>query len=302
MTTNRKSGILHHIGQLFGSEDTSVETSFVSKIPKETVSTPISEPVKIIKHSAISLKMIHDEFYNEVDKNLEDARLVVSTSGILSEEEIYSAGVLSKYGFNNEQVKAVYEKHQKIAQIQLENLKRKALADLILKCKQEYPLYKFISQESVVKLCKRYGLSYGNVLYFNGNVPMKNIKQLEAFKISNKIKARLGNYNHRNTIVDGYLGEYDRNEHLEYAPLMICAPFEMFQKNRQDQIQKNPTIESLSKVLKDDPIVLQPVAIKYDVPSHNCTYNDCYQTFGYLIVTAWGDEASDENVVNEKFN
>ena len=67
------------------------------------------------------------------------------------------------------------------------------------------------------------------------------------------------------------------------APLEICAPVKDF--NTKGMELKD---FKLSKIEIPDPVVLQPVNFK----------GEKY----YLIVTAWGDEASDELVVNETLN
>lgn len=80
------------------------------------------------------------------------------------------------------------------------------------------------------------------------------------------------------------------NKHMTFgyfnylkSPLEIAAPLKDF--NMKDYELKD---FKLSKIEIPDPVVLQPVLFK----------NKKF----YLILSAWGQEASDESVINNKFN
>ncbi len=156
-----------------------------------------------------------------------------------------------------------------------------------------YPNSKFVTEEQVEAICKKYNLVCGEVVRYKGFVPEANLRRIEKFTIREedvpkimgrgKMVYKLGFYP-PNRAFDGkehpiYTDLYSEEE--VKVPLKICAPI-------QDMDMKGMTLEDEYKmkplVIASDPIVLQPVE------------------FGYLIVTAWGDEASDDLVVNEKHN
>lgn len=68
----------------------------------------------------------------------------------------------------------------------------------------------------------------------------------------------------------------DYNESLYFERFLIAAP--------RDQFVAEPQRSWPSEWLLDDPLVLQPVQ------------------GGYLVITAWGDEAADPDVLNERNN
>ncbi len=46
-----------------------------------------------------------------------------------------------------------------------------------------YPSYKFISEPQIQKICKKYGLLYGESKNYLGDIPEKNLSEIEAFKL-----------------------------------------------------------------------------------------------------------------------
>ncbi len=84
---------------------------------------------------------------------------------------------------------------------------------------------------------------------------------------------------------ENYNNDFSSPIHFGYSkcPLEIAAPVKDF--NMTSHEIKDFKI---SKIEIPDPVVLQPVI--YEGIKH------------YLIVTAWGDEAEDELVVNQKMN
>ncbi|HDZ04884.1 hypothetical protein LCGC14_0370490 [marine sediment metagenome] len=179
---------------------------------------------------------------------------------------------------------------------------------------------KVIPQSEIVRAeIKSDGLIYGNVQNYKGDIPEKNINEIENFSIED-IDLVYEN------IAWGGANIASHKDYLQYeekkaqavrpveiieergtaifsafnfpvisptftmfsgdiskAPLEIAAPIKDF-NTKNMEIKKN----KLSKIQVPDPVVLQPVYC--DGQKH------------YLIVTAWGDEASDELVVNETSN
>jgi len=240
------------------------------------------------------VKEIHETFYTEVDRLLSAANISWSQSND-KQDVIIKAERLQKLGFNS--TKEV-ESGNVIAKTKLESSE---IIEAIKYFSQKYPHYKFITEESVKSICEKYGLVYGEVGRYIGNVPDKNLKQIEDFKINEDDECWIhsvqwmGSSSSRPTIsfikkpsstniendfhkYPSYFREYDYKASLE-----IAAPKSDF--NLTSMEVKNFKV---SAIQVPDPIVLQPVIFKNK--KH------------YLIVTAWGDEASDELVVNEKHN
>lgn len=223
-----------------------------------------------------------------------------------------------------------------------ENKEKEALIVAINHFSVKYPNHKFITEGSVKKICQKYGLVYGEISRYKGEVPDKNLKAIEDFKIDEydecyveyrtsswdnfrvvekyKAKEKPIQVNNPNIPDDVWIEgggstaidmqknwveretqrayrsfqEQIRQEVMSYhfgrgrtktekCPLEIAAPVKDF-----DMTGMQVKDSKISKIEIPDPVVLQPVV-----------YNN--QKY-YLIVTAWGLEASDELVVNQKMN
>lgn len=154
------------------------------------------------------------------------------------------------------------------------------------------------------KICGKYGLIYSVVSNYIGTIPDKNLKEIEDFKISdddipmNVFEQKFSDHStHRSLMsvkdvklkwpnINLNYGRFNNNN-IYYTtskiPLHIAAPVKDFTKTNKE-ILDYKLIDSPVK----DPIVLQPVLYK--------------EKRYFLIMTAWGEEAGDENVVNQNFN
>ena len=165
---------------------------------------------------------------------------------------------LINLGFNNEKnISSFKEEMKKIEE-------SKKIKSTIEYYSFKYPFNKFINEESVIRICNKYSLLLTNVDRFIGGIPEKNQKEIINFKID-KID-----------LPHSYSKE---SEYVTGTSLLIVAT--------KDQLNmKNARVQGhkLVDIVKEDPIVLQPVKN------------------GYLIVSAWGIEASDKEVQNPRFN
>jgi hypothetical protein len=251
------------------------------------------------------IKAIHGEF------NTASEKILIMVKQLQSNINVGKASRLFKAGFINAK--------ESIALADIDT----NLCCLIEYYQQEYPNNKFITEKMVVAVCSKYKLVCAPVDKYIGFVPEKNLNQIEAFKVKNQDKAPdemiitsawntgAGNdysfrskgaaYIHNNIGLDkipldhpsieymrgepfsyrggGYIEKYTK---IDRQSLMICAPKKDFKLNGVKRF--GFMFSSFIEVTVPDPIVLKPVR------------------GGYLIVTAWGDEASDENIVNEKMN
>lgn len=300
------------------------------------------------------VEQIHYEFDVAGDNDLAEAKAILATDK--SEEMEAKSKRLQALGFgSSKDVKKTSEyltdRHQ--ASIDVE---------LIAYYKEAYPLNKFINEKSIEKICEKYGIVKGKVEWFTGEVPEKNIQEIENFKVKDKDSlwdkpsswsSRIGSML-APTIIPGELVSYDEHYSHEMgldsqirsnaqevqmemdrmrgfanpslisvmvdngmvdngmvptsdsmsnqfgnhpssyqkAPLQIVAPIADFdsekfdlEKTGYDLTQKVADAPKFDfNWLLNDPIVLQPVKR------------------GYLIVSAWGLEAADPDVMNELMN
>jgi len=249
----------------------------------------------------ITAKQIHDDFYGA------EERLYVDAIGLQHRAPDRSkASRLKRIGFG--MAKPVIDAKD------FEG--RKDVSKLIIEAIEyyriHYPMNKFITESEVEKLCKKYSLVFGNASNYIGDMPEKNLAEIEKFKLRKEdwqeknnydfspgggLESIIGTWTHfleatetarreygmaiRRNFKNNYFQEPSRQieKEVETAqpPFKICAPHQDF--------------NTLGYEVRDgyklvwDPIVLQPVKFK-NIEAH-------------LIVTAWGDEASDELVVNE---
>lgn len=158
-----------------------------------------------------------------------------------------------------------------------------------------FPHHKLITDRGIDIVLKKYGLIKGRSFDFIGEIPDRNLKDIEQFKkhyvqirwemvlrkdpilIAEKLKISVKHAREllkKGRVSTGFIfGEGYSLGSLEFD---ILAPVDQFDVGRK-KIKKNRIIE--------DPIVL------FDL--------DCSL---YVIVTAWGKEASDYLVFNEKHN
>lgn len=281
----------------------------------------IAEPKADLKGKTTNevIEEIHETFYTEVDRLLADAKISRSLDTDKS-ELIAKCERLKALGFTNtKEVKEAEAEIARLSQLKQENESKKTMIEAINYFSMKYPNYKFITEKSVEKICAKYNLVYGAIDRYIGTVPDKNLKHIEDFKvlaedechieeehmnggwgtntlmskrykshseylIEEKMKAEQmkGEGRYHFQALRGSRSMYIREVNMKY-PLEIAAPVKDF--NMEGMEVKG---HKISKVEIPDPVVLKPVI--FAGQKH------------YLIVTAWGIEASDEMVVNQKFN
>lgn len=266
---------------------------FKSKVKEEEIT--VKETVKTNNEW---VEEIHETFYSEVDRLLASAnikhRIETDKEALITKKQ-----KLEALGFSNtKEVQEASSEVSRINNLKNENHEKEVLVEAINYFSFKYPFYKFITEDSVKKICEKYNLIYSTVNNYIGEVPDENLEQMENFKIEDLdksyIKTTFFGIGER-ALTEGVSYEdyltYQENRngiggrvHYLYtdckeSKLEICAPIKDFNvKNMEVRDFKLSKIEIL------DPVVLQPVNFK--------------GTKHYLIVTAWGLEASDELVVN----
>lgn len=127
---------------------------------------------------------IHSEFDTAEDRLLTEAKTILDNiviKDVTAEEE--KSKRLKSLGFKNtievENVKHLIDERN-------QSLKNKRItrnfAELIQYYKQTYPFQKFLTEEEMIRICKKYNLIYAPVSHFSGIVPDKNLTEIENAK------------------------------------------------------------------------------------------------------------------------
>jgi len=233
---------------------------------------------------------IHNEFNIAGENLLKEAKDIIASIRIENEGKVDD---LKSYGFSSTKEVVHTEKERDKKQ------KKEKLANALEYYNIHFPMYKFITQDMALKICEKYNLVLGDVGQFTGFVPENNLRQIKKFfETENELNTIY--YEHyagmwRDSILtkEKYLeGQRRKDEYggtfanFHYGTrkneLQIAAPLKDMKKEGYKLSGRIFTKEI------PDPVVLAPVK-----------YGDVGL---YCIVTAWGDEASDEIVVNETSN
>lgn len=262
---------------------------------------------------------IHENFYTEVDRLLASAK--ISNSLETNKQALIDKhNALISLGFiNSKEVKEAEAELKRISHLRQENLSKERIVGAINYFSFKYPNYKFITEDSVKKICAKYNLVYGTIDKYIGEVPDKNMKHIQEFKISEDDEIHFSKevfheFSGSRLVGDiKYFSTKMISEKLEKKRKYnednpenwihdIITPINMYYSENKGKCQleiaaplKDFDMEKheikdfkISKIEIHDPVVLHPVF--FEGEKH------------YLIVTAWGQEASDELVVNQKFN
>ena len=267
------------------------------------------------------IEEIHETFFTEVDRLLVEANIkkdISTDKGDL----LVKARRLNNLGFTaTKESNAAQAERDRIESLKSENKSKEFLKEAIHYFSFKYPHYKFITTESVKKICEKYNLVYGPVSRYIGTVPDKNLEEIDNFKIAKEDecyeevehyqnmfnstskhlrfcssealeaeKQAIENHFKGLSISDKLRATTVKNpsdwhsyKNTTLLPLEICAPLKDF--NMKEHEIKD---FKLSKIEIPDPVVLKPVHYKGEK--------------FFLVVSAWGDESSDELVVNQKMN
>lgn len=230
----------------------------------------------VIKNYPSIVEEIHNEFDTASDKCLIAAYDFLQEA---KEKDFTKVSRLKSVGFVQSNQVVSHEPIIKQTELSKEQIK------IISYYRQKYPLYKFITESDVELICGKYNLVCGEIKLYTGFVPESNLKDVERFKIDEsdkqKLKVSISTYgDSKGQII------YDNGDAAKQYPnirkegsikksLMICAP-------KKDMDIRGYDIRNGYQLVQHipDPVVLQPV------------------NGGYLIVTKWGDEASDPLLTN----
>jgi hypothetical protein len=222
---------------------------------------------------------IHNSYDSSVDKLLAEAKEILANC---QTEDVVKGERLSKLGFVNS-IKAKQSEEVLRKKAEAENQ-----AKLIDYYKFNYPNQKFITREQVAEINKKYGLVCVTADCYKMDIPEKNLSEIEAFSLKEGdevYNVYISNWKFTQTYnfqPKGTWSGRDVDISVTEEPFYIsCPPSEAIIKNGY-------SVREDGFILKDkeikDPIVMKPV------------------NGGFLIVSKWGLEASDEIVINERMN
>jgi hypothetical protein len=118
------------------------------------------------------IKAIHHAIDTASENALKQAREIIETCHISNEQENLALR-LQRIGFtSNPIIKEITSKNN-ILQIS------KAEANIILDYQINYPTLKFLRIEQLEHICNKYGLIYAPVNHFIGDIPEKNLIEIE---------------------------------------------------------------------------------------------------------------------------
>jgi hypothetical protein len=211
----------------------------------------------------VDIATIHKDFRSVADRLLEEAKEVINNSKDDPRAERYKRLGFSGIGRVKKHEEAVREKGK------YEELMRK-----IGKYRIKYPLCQFLDEESLDKLCKKYGLVYAPAEYFCKEIPDANLKELEEFSLhAEDIIKEHWTY----PVSIGRKTVYSEKEARKYSGVVHHRGNNSFEVVASSDMFDVPSgyefYGSTLRLKVPDPIVIRRVPL------------------GFLIVTAWGPEA-----------
>jgi len=271
---------------------------------------------------------IHNEFDTAEDRLLQQADNLLAELNIPTETSIeVKADKLQRLGFINSEI-VVQAKELKYSRDKQQNVLVKTVeqAEIIRYYKQNYPFHKFLTENEMERICEKYNLIFAPVQNYTKDVPEKNLNEIEnatllksadkptdktTLKITRfwdscpkQIRAILskevdyskyGGSERESDIMDlvkelGYTGEYTgyifnkaEVKKTSKSGLFICAPMSHFNLHGLSKKGKYGYLNITTKEIKD-PIVFR------------------YVRGGVQVLSKWGLEGEDKDLVNEKMN
>lgn len=242
------------------------------------------------------IQQIHEEFNTAADKLVQEAQELINVG--FDKNKLIS---LQEHGFTNTKE---YKVNSKIIG---DANKRKDVLSAINEYKKIFPQYKFITEEQVLTICKKYSLIHGDIKDYTGFVPSKNLQDISTFRkelmfdgpklrnldpIANvyiryknnvyHVKKSLKKSSNLLTLYvaalisyDMYVDGYEHTAREITTEYSICAPAKDMNLSLRDKIMSFLGQVTFLRLAPKDPVVLRRVP------------------YGFLVVTAWGDEAED---------
>jgi len=310
--TRKKKEVIPEISDVqIAEQKVKIKENIISSYPKEVLE-------------------IHHEFFTAADNLVKQANEIIDKA---KQKDINKIKRLESLGFK--QAEEVTEakpiiKAAELSEGQLQLLKYYQFA---------YPLNKFITEEQVKEICFKYNLICGDVGRFKGFVPDKNLKEVENFKLKKEddTNPEIGEfyiimqdwsllnvkdlpqsgYTYVQSDLDFWINYVEKSNYCFFgssvtSPLSNIPGWGILFQYRENNIDES----DIKKAIKRNQKSLQICTPVKDMDMTNMSVEDGYKMKrvykdipdpvvlqpvkgGYLILTAWGDEASDPIVLNE---
>jgi hypothetical protein len=169
-------------------------------------------------------------------------------------------------------------------------------------------IYKFIFESQLERVCEKYDLYVRRVNQFIGDIPEKNIKEMMKFKVYlQDLPIKIPNEAWLNTYEINVIPNSFNPAAGSQINLSNVGKIEAISASRNRVIIQ---IAAVKKMFSEEAFKESQARIieneGYEPPPKNKVELDpivlCKVKGGYLVITAWGDEANDELVVNQNNN
>jgi len=259
-----------------------------------------------------TIEMVHHDFDTAVDRIMSEVDNILNSEGEINGS---LADNLAAIGFKN--AKGVKETQA----LRHEKNEAAIIAKAIREIQIHYPAHKIITKSEMKDICAKYGLVYGEVRYYTGNIPKDKAEEILDFcvgqvEISRKkvianvtdFEADMLNYKMRNNIPIP-TSKYrvfptaipnknygDQGVDMSDVKLDICAQPEMFDMDKANL----EIVEGELTLIDKDPVVLAKMRHfpMYDEMQRVTNYKEEL----YLIVSKWGAEADFTEFHDEREN
>lgn len=189
-------------------------------------------------------------------------------------------------------------------------------------------MYKFILPEQLERVCEKYNLFVRGVNDFCGDIPEKNIKDMMDFKFFSEdifsVKIDSLSIMEKSILENDILDKSGMSRGVSFRLEFLTDTMKRIANNYSNKFYKgdmgwrieNKFISQTELVIAAVPSLFRPSAFEKDKTRLGNAREELEATgkvdldpivmlknnYGYIIITAWGDEANDELVVNQNLN
>jgi hypothetical protein len=235
----------------------------------------------------MELKTIPTKTFREVHEELENESLFLHKNHNIKDFKD-KADFLSSIGFTNSIATKIYSAISENSRV-IQEYKTKY-----------FGVYKFILKPQLERVCEKYNLYVRDTEFFLGDIPEKNIKDIMNFKICIDDLPIGEEYKRR--LIEQFIGSPHIMMFERKSPMIKIQDFAKFQLSGLIEIASIKSLFSDKAFEKSNDRIIGELEIE---PKNQVDLDPivlCRTKHGYLIITAWGDEANDELVLNETLN